>query len=304
MDRLSAMALLVKVTELGSMSAAARALNTPLTTVSRNIAELESALGARLLTRTTRRLTLTDAGVEYVAAARRILEEVENAERQAAGEYLQPKGELVIAAPTMFGRVHVLPVVSDFLARYPQINVRLLLSDRNADLIGDHVDLAVRIGALPDSGMVATRLGEMRIVTCAQPLLLAKHGVPQRPRELAGLPIIAIESPMPYSGWRFRAAEAADQLVTLRAVLSVTTPESAADAARLGVGVARLLHYQAIDGLIRGELQLILESVEPEPTPVHLLYTSRDLAPLKLRKFLSFAAPALRRALLRIAGTA
>ncbi|HCR58694.1 MAG TPA: LysR family transcriptional regulator, partial [Raoultella sp.] len=184
MDRLSAMALLVKVTELGSMSAAARALNTPLTTVSRNIAELESALGARLLTRTTRRLTLTDAGVEYVAAARRILEEVENAERQAAGEYLQPKGELVIAAPTMFGRVHVLPVVSDFLARYPQINVRLLLSDRNADLIGDHVDLAVRIGALPDSGMVATRLGEMRIVTCAQPLLLAKHGVPQRPREL------------------------------------------------------------------------------------------------------------------------
>ncbi len=123
MDRLSAMALLVKVTELGSMSAAARALNMPLTTVSRHIGELESALGVRLLARTTRKLTLTDAGVDYVAAARRILEEVENAERQATGEYQEPKGELVISAPTMFGRQHVLPVISEFIARYPLIRV-------------------------------------------------------------------------------------------------------------------------------------------------------------------------------------
>lgn len=156
MDRLSAMALLVKVTELGSMSAAARALNMPLTTVSRHIGELESALGVRLLARTTRKLTLTDAGVDYVAAARRILEEVENAERQATGEYQEPKGELVISAPTMFGRQHVLPVISEFIARYPLIRVRLLLSDRNADLVSDHVDLAVRIGDLADSSMVAT----------------------------------------------------------------------------------------------------------------------------------------------------
>ncbi len=161
MDRLSAMALLVKVTELGSMSAAARALNTPLTTVSRNIGELESALGVRLLTRTTRKLTLTDAGVDYVAAARRILEEVENAERRATGEYQEPKGELVISAPTMFGRQHVLPVISEFIARYPQIRVRLLLSDSNADLVDDHIDLAVRIGELADSSMVATRLGAL-----------------------------------------------------------------------------------------------------------------------------------------------
>ena len=167
MDRLSAMALLVKVTELGSMSAAARALNMPLTTVSRHIGELESALGVRLLARTTRKLTLTDAGVDYVAAARRILEEVENAERQATGEYQEPKGELVISAPTMFGRQHVLPVISEFIARYPLIRVRLLLSDRNADLVSDHVDLAVRIGDLADSSMVATRLGTMRIVACA-----------------------------------------------------------------------------------------------------------------------------------------
>ncbi len=184
MDRLSAMALLVKVTELGSMSAAARALNMPLTTVSRHIGELENALGVRLLARTTRKLTLTDAGVDYVAA-RRILEEVENAERQATGEYQEPKGELVISAPTMFGRQHVLPVIAEFIARYPQIRVRLLLSDRNADLVGDHIDLAVRIGDLADSSMVATRLGRMRIVACAHPALLAKYGEPQRPRDLA-----------------------------------------------------------------------------------------------------------------------
>ncbi|HDK6577166.1 TPA: LysR family transcriptional regulator [Klebsiella pneumoniae] len=304
MDRLSAMALLVKVTELGSMSAAARALNMPLTTVSRHIGELESALGVRLLARTTRKLTLTDAGVDYVAAARRILEEVENAERQATGEYQEPKGELVISAPTMFGRQHVLPVISEFIARYPQIRIRLLLSDRNADLVSDHVDLAVRIGDLADSSKVATRLGTMRIVACAHPALLAKYGEPQRPRDLAALPIIRIESPMPYRGWRFRAAERDDQLINLPPVLSVTTPESAADAARLGVGVARLLHYQALDGLRHGELRLLLENVEPDPAPVHLLYTARDLAPLKLRKFIDFAAPALRQALLRIAGAA
>ena len=260
MDRLSAMALLVKVTELGSMSAAARALNMPLTTVSRHIGELESALGVRLLARTTRKLTLTDAGVDYVAAARRILEEVENAERQATGEYQEPKGELVISAPTMFGRQHVLTVISEFIARYPLIRVRLLLSDRNADLVSDHVDLAVRIGDLADSSMVATRLGTMRIVACAHPALLAKYGEPQRPRDLAALPIIRIESPMPYRGWRFRAAEREDQLINLPPVLSVTTPESAADAARLGVGVARLLHYQALDGLRHGELRLLLET--------------------------------------------
>ncbi|WHP31405.1 LysR substrate-binding domain-containing protein [Trabulsiella odontotermitis] len=295
MDRLEAMALLVKVSELGSMSAVARALNTPLTTVSRNIAELENRLGVRLLTRTTRKLTLTDAGVDYVAAAQRILEEVENAERRATGEYQEPKGELAISAPTMFGRLYVLPVVTEFLARYPQITLRLLLSDRNVDLIGEHIDLAVRIGQLPDSSMVATRAGEMRIVTCASPALLEKYGPPARPEALAALPYIRIESPMPFSYWRSQEQ---------RPALSVTNPETAADAARLGAGVARLLHYQAIEGLRRGELSLILDAFEPPPVPVHLLYASRDLTPLKLRKFIDFAAPALRLALQQIARTA
>lgn len=291
MDRFDAMALLVKVSELGSMSAAARELHTPLTTVSRRIADLENHLGVRLLTRTTRKLTLTDAGTEYVLAAKRILEEVENAERRASGEYQEPKGELVISAPTMFGRHYVLPLVSRFLERYPQISLRLLLSDRNADLIGEHVDLAVRIGQLPDSSMVAIRAGEMRIVTCASPTLLQKYGMPEQPQALAALPYIRIESPMPFNHWGTQEHHP---------VLSVTTPEASADAARLGTGVARLLHYQAIDGLQSGELTLLLESFEPSPVPVHLLYASRELTPLKLRKFIEFAAPALRQSLAQI----
>ena len=148
MDRLEAMSLLVAVAEKGSLSAAGRDLKVPLATLSRKISELETRLGARLLIRSTRKLTLTDAGVAYVASARRILDEVEEAERQAAGEFTVPKGELVVTAPLMFGRLHVLPVVTDFLAAFPEINIRLILSDRNVDLIGDHVDMAVRIGQL------------------------------------------------------------------------------------------------------------------------------------------------------------
>lgn len=147
------------------------------------------------------------------------------------------------------------------------------------------------------------RLGTMRIVACAHPALLAKYGEPQRPRDLAALPIIRIESPMPYRGWRFRAAEREDQLINLPPVLSVTTPESAADAARLGWG-GPLTALSGAGWPAPRELRLLLENVEPDPAPVHLLYTARDLAPLKLRKFIDFAAPALRQALLRIAGAA
>src|SRR5215469_6310060 len=161
MDRLEAMSLLVAVADQGSFSAAARTLKIPLATLSRKISDLEARLGTRLLIRTTRKLTLTDAGVSYITAARRILDQVDDAEREAAGEYTAPKGELVLTAPTYFGRMYVVPVVSDFLALYSEINVRLVLADRNVDLISDHVDMAVRIGKLPDSSMVATQVGTM-----------------------------------------------------------------------------------------------------------------------------------------------
>ncbi|MCP5439320.1 MAG: LysR family transcriptional regulator [Chromatiaceae bacterium] len=301
MDRLEAMSMLVAVTERGSFSAAARALDVPLATLSRKVSDLESQLGARLLIRTTRKLTLTDAGIAYVASARRILEQVDEAEREAAGEFTQPKGELVVTAPIMFGRLHVLPVVAEFLAEYPEINIRLHLGDRNVDLIDDHVDMAVRFGALPDSSMVATPIGDMRTVTCASPAVLERHGMPDRPDALLDYPIVAVEIPLPTPAWRYRVP-GSDTTLEIPVVprLAVTTTEAAAQAAIQGVGVTRLLHYQVADAVVRGELRIVLETYEMEPAPVHLVHASRGRMPLKMRRFLDFSAPRLRETLRQI----
>jgi DNA-binding transcriptional LysR family regulator len=304
MDRLEAMGLLLKVTELGSLSAAGRALHVPLATLSRKIADLEALLGARLLIRTTRKLSLTDAGISYVAAARRILEQVDEAERAAAGEFTVPKGELAITAPLMFGRLHVLPVVADFLAAHADITVRLILSDRNVDLVDDHVDMAVRIGKLPDSAMVATQVGTMRMVTCIAAVLLASHGMPAAPADLLRFPCVGIDAPMPSPDWRFREPGSnAPVDVAISARLAVSTPEAAAAAAVRGVGVARLLHYQAVEALRQGALQIVLAEYEPEPAPVNLVHAARGQMPLKLRRFLDVAAPRLRQELDAIAIT-
>ncbi|RYY94892.1 MAG: LysR family transcriptional regulator, partial [Comamonadaceae bacterium] len=261
MDRLEAMSMLVSVTETGSLSAAARRLRVPLTTLSRNVSELEARLGACLLIRTTRKLMLTDAGVAYVAAARRILEQVEEAEHNAAGEFVEPKGELVLTAPLMFGRLHVLPVVAEFLAAFPAIDIRLTLSDRHVNLVDDHVDMAVRIGQLPDSSMVATAIGTMRMVTCASPALLAAQGMPQVPADLLRFACVAVDTPLPSPSWRFWHPRSRTPIdVPIRPRLSVTTPEAAADAASLSVGVTRLLHYQAVDAIGRGALEVILQA--------------------------------------------
>lgn len=295
MDRFEAMSLLVMIADRGSMSAVSRETGASLTAVSRKIADLEKLIGVRLLTRTTRKLTLTDAGVAYVTAARNILEDVENAEKIAAGEYLAPKGELVITAPTMFGRLHLLPVISRFLASWPEITVRLLLSNRNINLIEEHVDLAIRIGKLPDSSTVAIQLGEMRTVTCAHPALLARHGSPEHPRALSALPCINIETPMPAMGWYYSQKGNEKGLqVSITPRLSVTTPEAAVDAAASATGVVRVLHYQAAESIKQGNLNIILEKFEPQPVPVSLLYPSRGATPLKVRKFIDFTVPALR----------
>ncbi|MEJ2466477.1 MAG: LysR substrate-binding domain-containing protein [Candidatus Thiodiazotropha sp.] len=301
MDRLEAMQMLVTVTEQGSFSGAARALNVPLATLSRKVSDLESLLGARLLTRTTRKLTLTDAGIAYVASARRILEQVEEAEREASGEFTQPKGELVLTAPIMFGRLHVLPVVAEFLSEFPEISVRLHLGDRNVDLLDDHVDMAVRFGRLPDSSMVATAIGDMRTVTCANRAILERYGIPERPDDLLDCPCVTVETPLPSPGWQY-FVPGSDTALEIPVVprLTVTTTEAAAQAAIQGVGITRLLHYQVADPVVRGELQIVLEAYEPEPVPVHLIHASRGRMPLKMRRFLDFAAPRLRETLSRI----
>lgn len=293
MDRLEAMSLLLLTVEKGSLTAAARVMNMPLPTVSRKLRELEAHLGATLLVRTTRKLALTEAGTAYVAAARRILTDIDAAERAASGEFEAPRGELVVTAPILFGELHVLPIVTEFLATYPEISVRLLLSDRNLHLIEDQIDMAVRIGHLPDSSMVATRVGAMPTVVCASPAMLARLGTPERPEDLAAYPCVAFDSPMARALWRFRRGEGSVEMpITPR--LSVTTAAAAIRAAGDGVGATRLFLYQCAEALKAGRVSRILSDHEPDPVPVSLLHAARGTLPLKMRVFLDFATGRLR----------
>ncbi len=295
MDRIEAMSMLIEVADTGSFSAAARSLNVPVTTLSRRISDLEEALGAKLLVRSTRKINLTDAGSSYLAAARRIIEQVEEAEREAAGEFTEPKGRLVITAPIQFGQLHVLPVITDFLARFPQIDVSLLLQDRNLQLVEDHIDMAVRIGRLPDSSMIATAIGSVRMVVCASPRLIEAHGMPKTPQDLSRFPSITIETPLSQPGWQFR--DPGDQsaiAITPTPRLSVSTVEAALRAAVRDTGVIRLFHYQVADAVKAGELKIILQDHEVDPVPVHLIHSLRGQMPLKMRSFLDFAVPRLR----------
>lgn len=295
MDRLDAMSVLLRAVETGSLSGASRSLGMPLATVSRKISDLEAHLGTRLLIRTTRSLALTEAGAAYLTAARRILAEVAEAERAAAGEFDIPSGELVVTAPLLFGRLHILPVVMDFLAAYPKIGIRMPLSDRNLHLVDEHVDIAARIGALPDSGMIATRVGGMRTVVCASPDLLAAHGAPQEPSDLTELPCVNFEPFSIRPVWRFPRED-----VAIRSRLSVSTAEVAVAAAVRGFGAVRVLHYQCAEAVRDGSLRIILSDFEPAPQPVHLLHAARGVLPLKMRAFLDFVAPRLRERLASI----
>ncbi|MBZ9851094.1 LysR family transcriptional regulator [Mesorhizobium sp. CA14] len=299
MDRLDAMSLFVATAEAGSLSAAARRAGIPLATVSRKLSELEKHLGTRLLNRSTRRLTLTDAGQSYLAACRRILDEVSEAERIAAGEYSSPTGELVITAPVVFGRLHVLPVITGFLAVYPQVDVRLNLSDRITQLVEEHIDLAVRIGELPDSAMVAIRVGSIRRIVCASPAYLAMHGTPKKPPELAGHNCITFEGLAAPATWSFGAGKT-ETTVAVRSRLQVNTAEAAIDAAIAGLGLTKVLSYQADAAVRAGALRVVLEPFEPPPWPVSLVHAGQGRVPVKLRAFLDFAAPRLKE---RLAGS-
>lgn len=299
MDRLDAMSILIAAVEAGSFTAASRKLGVPLPTVSRKVADLEANLRARLLIRTTRKLTLTDAGEAYLAASRKILEQVAEAERAASGEYLTPRGDLAIAAPIVFGRLHVLPVVNAFLEAFPEINVQLVLSDRNADLIGDQLDIAVRIGALSDSSMIAARVGSVRFVVCASPDFLATHGMPKAPQDLASFPCVTFGSAATTS-WAFASKRRATRPIQVRSRLVVNTAEAAIDAAIAGVGIARVLSYQVAPAIAERRLKIVLADYEPESLPVHLLHPAQTHPPLKLRRFLEFAAPRLKKALATI----
>jgi DNA-binding transcriptional LysR family regulator len=295
-DRFEAMRLFVNIGEAGSLSAAARRLRTPLPTVSRKLAQLETHLGVRLVTRTTRRFVLTEAGLRYLDSCRRLLAEVDEAERMAAGEYEAPRGRLLVTAPIVFGRLHVLPIVMDFLKTYPEVDLRLSLADRIVDLGEENLDVGVRIGRLPDSSLIATRVGAVKLITCAAPDYLKANAMPRTPADLARLHCVGSANLAPPDQWVFHD-KGQEIAVAIRARLTVTTAEAALDAAIAGLGITRLLSYQAADAIRARNLTRILRGFEPPELPVHLVHSEAKLVPPKLRVFLDFAAPHLRKRL-------
>lgn len=293
MDRLDAMTVLLAVVEHGSLSAASRNLHVPLATVSRKVSDLEAHLRAALIIRTNRKIGLTDAGRAYVEAAREILTRVEEAEKTAAGEYSTPRGELNLTAPIVFGRLHLLPIVVDFLKTYPEITINLTLGDRIANLLEDPIDVALRIGNLPDSNLLATRLGAIRRVVYASKDYLKVRGEPKHPRDLVEHDSIIFQGLTSARSWTFVEGKR-EIAAPVRPRLSVNTAEAAVDAAVAGLGVTRVLSYQAARAVADGHLVELLADFEQPPSPVHLVYLPSGLIPLKLRAFLDFATPRLR----------
>ncbi|MBA4049265.1 MAG: LysR family transcriptional regulator [Sphingomonas sp.] len=296
MDRFDAMRTLLAAVDGGSLSAASRQLGMPLPTVSRKVSELEGHLGTQLLIRTSRKLVLTEAGEGFVAAARRLMADLDEAERAAAGEYRMPSGDLLVTASLRFGKAYLTPVVLEFLAAFPRVNVRIVAADYVVDLIENHVDLAIRIGRLPDSNLVARRIGDTGWVICASPAYLAARGVPQSPKDLADHDCIAFEGLQPARRWPFGSDPAA-RSIAISPRFAGNTADAVIAAAIAGVGVARLLSYQAAEAIAAGALIPILTDDAPPPMPVHMVHPGLPMIPLKLRAFIDFVAPRLKAAL-------
>ena len=293
MDRLEAMSIVLAVAEAGSLSAAARRLNTPVATASRKITELEEHLHAKLFARSARKLRLTDSGLSYVAALKRILADLSEADRAAAGEYTRPTGELVVTAPVGLGRLHLMPILAEFLRAYPKIDVHLLLSDSVLSLTEDQFDVALRIGELPDSRLIALRLGTIRTVVCASPAYLEARGTPKTPDDLAAHDCIIYEGFIGPYDWKF-VREGTDVAVTVRPRLVVSNPEAAFDAVLAGIGLGRGASYYVGAAIEAGTLTTVLDEFHLPTRPVSFVYPAGRFLPVKLRAFLDFLAPRLR----------
>jgi DNA-binding transcriptional LysR family regulator len=287
MDRFDAMNVLLAVVEEGSISAGARRLRAPLATVSRKVADLESHLRTSLLVRTSRRIELTEAGRDYVAAAKRIMDQVDEAEQTAAGEYREPRGELLFTAPVSFGQQHVLPVVLEFLKAHPLIDMRITFADRRVNLIEEQIHVALRVGELDDNNLIATRVGEVRLATFASPGYLESAGVPQTPEDLKDFDGISTV------GWRFQRG-GRNLFVEPRSRVVLNTEDSCVKAAIAGLGVGRALQTHVEPWLASGEVVEILQDFALPGVPVSLIYPKQGMMPLKLRAFLNYVAPRLR----------
>ncbi|CCD98632.1 LysR family transcriptional regulator [Bradyrhizobium sp. STM 3809] len=281
MDRIDAMQAFVTVAELNGFAPAARRLKLSPSAVTRLVAGLEEHLGVRLLQRTTRSVTLTDAGRRYLERTRRILTDLEEAELAAASERLQPIGRLVVSAPVGFGRLHVGPVMAAYLGRYAEVAAELRLEDRQINLVEDGVDCAVRIGHLDDSSLVARQVGSMRRIVVGAPAYFKTHGEPRTPEALAKHQSIQFG---PNDQWRF-VKDGRDLPITVRPRLVTNNADAAIQYAEAGGGVTRVMAYQAAEMLRSGRLKRVLTRYEPPPVPIHIVFPSSRLLSAKVRAF-------------------
>ena len=293
MDRLNLITVFVAVVDAKGFAGAARKLNISPPVVTRAINELESHLGARLLTRTTRVVRLTEAGGRYVEDCRRILAELAEADEAVRGMRGAPRGRLTLTAPVLFGAKFVTPIVTEYLIRYPEVSASCWFLDRLVNMMDEGVDVAVRIGELPDSSMQAIRVGRVRRVICASPAYLALHGSPQQPDELLEHSIVSASGVTPTPEWRL-VQNGAPRVVKLQPRLTTTTNDSAVAAAVSGFGLTRLLSYQVAEHLQDGRLKTVLSEFEPAALPVHLVHREGRHASLKARSFLDLAIERLR----------
>jgi DNA-binding transcriptional LysR family regulator len=293
MDRFDAMRAFMAVAEDGGFAAAGRALGLSPPAVTRAIAALEDRVGTRLLTRTTRVVRLTEAGTRYLAVCKRIRGELEEADASAAGAHAEPRGTLNVTASVMFGRLYVAPILFDFLARYPHVVARTLLVDRIADMMEEGLDVAVRIAHLPDSGLSAVRVGQVRRVVCASPDYLAKHGTPRTLDDLERHDAIMFAPGSNAPDWSF-PAQGRSIAVRPRTQLIVNTAEVTIAAAVAGRGLTRVLSYQIAPELAAGRLRIVLEELEPPHLPIHIVHAEGRRAAARVRAFVDFAVERLR----------
>ena len=289
MDRLLTLEMFVAVANEGGFAAAARKLGSSPPAVTRGIAALEARLGTVLFHRSTRAVALTDAGAAFLEQARRILADLVGAEREIRGAEAEPRGQLHLTAPVMFGRLHVLPVVGALMAQHRELAVRMMLIDRNVRIVEEGIDVAVRIGELPESSLIARRVGETRRVICASPAYLKRAGVPKTPSDLTQHRCIGFTGLAPTSEWSF-----ASERVALRPALTTNQVDVAIDACLRGTGCSQFLCYQVKALLDARKLVRLLPDLEPPALPIQLAYPHARLLSSNVRAFVDFAAPRLR----------
>jgi len=313
MDKLHAMATFVRIVESGSLTGAADVQNTSLPTVVRTLASLESFLDVRLLTRTTRKITLTAEGQLYLERCRRILTDIEDTELALTSQQTEPRGKLNITAPVMFGKMHVLPKISDFLKLYNEVSIELLLLDRNINLVEEGIDVAVRIGHLEDSSMIAIPVGEIRQVLCASPDLLKITTIPQQPSDLINQKAVRVTPLSPKPSWNFYEVKnnktSKDRIgkadtrhnakrkritIPISEVLSCNQVDATIDACASGIGFGMFLSYQVMPLVKQNKLRILLSEYEAEPIPVNIVYSHAKLMSTRVRVLVDYLSQTLR----------